>query len=138
MMETQTRADPRKNEQIMLMCDKMIPSSVNITNKALHPYMVFKHKKENTALLTEVSVPNDFRLNATEIRKTTKYQDLKNEVKRMWKLKKSEVGPVIAGAAGILKKNPYCAVKNHSWEYHHKRATSGGCQRFSEDSEKIP
>ena len=62
----------------MLTCGKMIPSSVNIANKALHPDIVLKHKKEKSAFLIEVSVPIDFRLNATEIRKMTKYQDLTN------------------------------------------------------------
>ena len=34
----------------------------------------------------------------------TKYQDLKNEVKRMWKLKKPEIVPVIVRVTGIMKK----------------------------------
>ena len=42
-------------------------------------------------------------LNATEIRKMTKYQDL-NEVKPTWKLKKAEVVPVIVRATGKIKK----------------------------------
>ena len=54
----------------------------------------------------EVSVSNDFGLNATEIRKMIKYQDLKNEVKRMWKFKKAEIVPVIVRATGRMKKNP--------------------------------
>ena len=75
----------------MLTYDKMIQSSVDIANKTLHPDIVLQHKKEKTALLIEVSVPNDFGLNATEIQKITKYQDLKNEIKRMWTLKKAEI-----------------------------------------------
>ena len=60
-------------------------------------------------MLIDVSVPNDFGLNATEIRKMTKYQDLKNEVKRMWKLKKAEIVSVIVGAPGMIKKTlPEC------------------------------
>ena len=35
----------------------------------------------------------------------TKYQDLKNEVKRSRKLKNAKVGPVIVGAMGMMKKN---------------------------------
>ena len=49
----------------MLMHDKMIPSSVDIANKALRLDIVFKHKKEKSALMIQVSVPNDFGLNAT-------------------------------------------------------------------------
>ena len=48
--------------------------------------------------------PNNFGLwNAPEIRKITKYQDLKNEVKRAWKWKKAEIVPVIVGATGMIK-----------------------------------
>jgi len=37
---------------------------------------------------------------------TTKHQDLKNEIKRAWKLKSVEIAPpVIIGARGIIKKN---------------------------------
>ena len=93
-----------ENEQVMLTCDTMIPSSVDIANKALCPDMVLKHKKEKSALLIKVSVPNDFGLNATEIRKMTKYQDLKNEVNRPSKLKKAEIVPVIVRATGMMKK----------------------------------
>ena len=64
----------------MLLYGMMIPSSVDIANKALRSDIVRRHKKEKSALLIEVSVPNDFGLNATEIRIMTKYQDLKNEV----------------------------------------------------------
>ena len=87
----------------MLTCDKMVLSSVDIANKVLHLDMVLKHKKENPALLIEVSVPNDFGLNATAIREMTKYQDLKNEIKRTWKLKKAEIVPVIE-VTGMIKK----------------------------------
>ena len=45
----------------------MIPSSVNIENKALRLDIVLRYKKEKKALLIEVSVPRDFGLNNTEI-----------------------------------------------------------------------
>ena len=38
------------------------------------------------------------------MRKMTKYQDLKNEIKRTWKLKKVEIVPVRVGATGMIKK----------------------------------
>ena len=54
-------------------------------------------------MLTEVSLPNDCGLNNAEIKKMTKYQDLKNEVKRSWKLKRSKIVPVIVGATRMIK-----------------------------------
>ena len=35
----------------------------------------------------------------------TKYQELKNEVKRSWKLKNAKVGSEIIGALGMITKN---------------------------------
>ena len=40
-----------------------------------------------------------------EIKKMTKHQDLKNEVRRSWKLKNAKVVPVIVGAMGMMMKN---------------------------------
>ena len=46
-------------------------------------------------MLIGVSVPSDFGRNNAEIKKMTKYQDLKNEVKRSWKLKNAKVVPMM-------------------------------------------
>ena len=35
----------------------------------------------------------------------TKYQDLKNEVKRSWNMKNVKITPVIIGAMEMIKKN---------------------------------
>ena len=52
-----------------------------------------------------VPVPSNFGLNNTEMKKMTKkYQDLKNEVNRHWKLKNGEIVQVIIGATEIMKK----------------------------------
>ena len=77
----------------------MIPSSVNLENKAVQPDIVIRNKKrKKLALLIEVLVPSDFGLNDTEIKTITKYQDLKNEVKRPWNQKSAKFVPVIIGA----------------------------------------
>ena len=55
--------------------------------------------------MIELSVPSDFGRNNAEIKKMTKYQDLKNEVKRSWKLKSAKIVPVIIGATRMIKKN---------------------------------
>ena len=40
-----------------------------------------------------------------EIEKIEKYQDLKREIIRLWKLKKAKVVPVVIGALGSVSKN---------------------------------
>ena len=66
----------------------------------------------------------------------TKYQDLKNEVKRFWKLKNAKVVPVIFGATGMTKN--LCDINNHPWEYHYKQAAVGNCPGLSADREESP
>ena len=64
--ENSWKHEPRaiiENNDVMLTYDLMIPSSVNIENKSLQLDIVLRNKKENTALLIGMSVPNDFRLN---------------------------------------------------------------------------
>ena len=51
-------------------------------------------------MLIEVLISVIFGLNDAEIKKMTKFQDLKNEVKKSWKLKNNKVG-----AVGMMKKN---------------------------------
>jgi len=116
----------------MLTHDKMISSSVDIANKALRPDIMLKHNDENSALLIKFSVPNDFRQQDTEIRKMTKYQDLKNEVKWSWKLKKAEIIPVIVRVTGMIKKTLTDFLRI-ILGISRKQASRGGRQRFSED-----
>ena len=68
----------------------------------------------------------------------TKYQDLKNAVKRSWMRKNTGIVPVIIiGATGTIKKN---LSKNHkpSPKYYHKQITLGGCAGLGDDPEKNP
>ena len=61
-METR-KHDPRaiiENKDVMLTYNLMIPSSMNIENKALQTAFILRNKKEKTALLIEISVPSDF------------------------------------------------------------------------------
>ena len=56
-------------------------------------------------MLIAVSVCSYFGLNNAEIKKMSKHQDLKNEMKRSWKLKSAIIVPVIVGAMGMKTKN---------------------------------
>ena len=83
--------------EVSLTYDLMIPSSVNIENKALRPDIILKRRKrEREEGVTKWGVnTSDFALSNAEIKKMIKYQDLKNEVKRSWKLKNAKVVPVM-------------------------------------------
>ena len=61
-------------------------------------------KKERKEIIINIAVPADVRVGEKEIEKTEKYQDLKRETGRLWKLKMVEVVPVVIGAFGSVTK----------------------------------
>ena len=92
-------------EDITIFYDRVIPVGRFIENGAIKPDIVVWDRKEHSALIIDVSVPNDFGINRAEREKVTKYQDLKNALKDEWELKEISVIPVIVGATGIMKDN---------------------------------
>ena len=92
-------------EDVTIFYDKVIPAGRFIENGAIKPDIVFWDRKARSALIIDVSVPNDFGINRAEREKVTKYQDLKNALKDEWELKEIAVIPVIVGATGIMKDN---------------------------------
>ena len=93
------------NEEVTVYYDKILPTARYIEESAVKPDLTIWNRKEKTAQLIEVSVPNDFGINQAERVKKTKYLDLMDDLKRSWKLNKIEVTPIIVGATGIVKKN---------------------------------
>ena len=59
-------------------------------------------KQERICKIIDVAVPNDSRVNAKEQEKIEKYQELRWEVAKLWKMKKVEVIPVVVGALGTI------------------------------------
>ena len=93
------------NEDVTIFYDKIIPTGRFIESGAVKPDIVVWDRKEKTAMIIDVSVPNDFGINRAEREKVTKYQDLKNALKESWDLKEIDVIPVIIGATGVMKDN---------------------------------
>ena len=58
-----------------------------------------QHKKE--AVVTDVAVPSDSNIKKKEYEKLEKYQGLKEELERTWKVK-VKVVPLMLGALGAL------------------------------------
>ena len=128
-----------ENKDIMLTYNLMILSSVSIKKKALRPDIVLRYKKEKKALLNEVSIPSDFGLNKIEIKKMTNYQDLKNEVKRSWKRKRTGIVLVSDNwNNGTEKEEPHKDQTNHRWEHYTNKLSIASCPRLSDDPGKSP
>ena len=93
------------NANVTIYYDKIIPTGRYIEGGAIKPDLVIWDKKEKTCKIIDVSVPNDFGINRAEREKIAKYQELKNDLRRTWRLKEIDIIPVIVGATGLLKKN---------------------------------
>ena len=90
-------------ETTTIFYDKIIQTGRHIENSAIKPDIVVWDHTNQSALIIDVCVPNDYGLNRAERDKITKYQDLKHALKDDWKLKEIEVIPVIIGATGKIK-----------------------------------
>ena len=68
--------------------------------EARRPDMILIDKKERKEIIIDIAVPDDVRVGEKEREKIEKYQDLKREIGRLWKLKMVEVVPTVIGAFG--------------------------------------
>ena len=103
------------NGKVTVFYDKDIQAGRYIKDKAIKPDIVIWNKKEKTALIIDVAVPNDYGLNRAEREKITKYQDLKNDLKQTWSLKEISIIPVVVGATGLVKKTPKNLPQHDTW-----------------------
>ena len=81
---------------INVQCDNVI--------EARRPDIIVIDKKERKGIIIDIAVPVDVRVGEKEREKVEKYQDLKREIGRLWKLKVVEVIPVVIGALGSVTK----------------------------------
>ena len=77
-----------------IQCDRMV--------EARRPDIVFVDKKKREIKILDVAVPGDGRVKDKELEKIEKYQLLKEEVGRIWGMKKVKVIPVVIGAPGAI------------------------------------
>ena len=67
--------------------------------------IVIVNKMEKTAIIIDAAIPGDKRIIDKEKEKIEKYQNLKREIQRFWKLKKIHVIHVVLEALGSVTKN---------------------------------
>ena len=77
-----------------IQCDNLI--------EARRPELIVIDKKEQKGIIIDIAVPADVRVEAKEKEKVEKYQDLKREIRRLWKLRNVEIVPVVIGVLGSV------------------------------------
>ena len=73
--------------------------------EARRPDIVIVEKEEKVCKIIDIVIQGDSRVAEKEREKVEKYQDLKQEISRIWSIKKVEVIPVVVGALGTITKN---------------------------------
>ena len=71
---------------------------------AKRPDIVFIDK-EREVVITGVAIPGDDRVEGKELEKLEKYQLLKDEIAKLWRMRKVIVVPVVIGALGAVSVN---------------------------------
>ena len=69
------------------------------------PDIVVVDKSQKEARIIDVAIPGNARVIEKEQEKVDKYQPLKDEITRLWNMKKVEIIPIIVGALGTVLKN---------------------------------
>ena len=82
------------------MWDKEILTDKKV--QANRPDITIHDRKKQSAILIDVSVPNDNNIIAKTAEKLMKYRDLEIEIKKCWELKKVKTIPIIIGALGSV------------------------------------
>ena len=77
-----------------VLCDRKIEAS--------RPDIVFIDKKEREVVIIDVAIPGDDRVKDKELNKLEKYQLLKDEIAKVWRMRKVIVRPVVLGALGAV------------------------------------
>ena len=80
-----------------VQCDRKI--------EARRPDVVFIDKKEREVVTIDVAILGDDRVKDKELEKLEKYQLLKDEIAKVWRMRKVIVVPVVIGALGAVSVN---------------------------------
>ena len=67
--------------------------------------IVFIDKKEREVVISDVAILGDDRVKDKELEKLEKYQLLKDEIAKVWRMRKVIVVPVVIGALGAVSVN---------------------------------
>ena len=72
--------------------------------QARRPDIVVVNKKDRKCYIIDVAVPGDVRIAEKETENIEKYDELKKEVERLWKVK-AKVIPIVLGALGTVTRS---------------------------------
>ena len=88
-----------ENDQVKILWDFYIQTDKHVL--ANQPDIVVVDKSDKRAIIIDIAVPNDCNIEKKEKEKVEKYQPLREELEKCWKVKATVV-PVVIGALGAV------------------------------------
>ena len=88
-----------ENSKAKLLWDFYIQTDKQVL--ANQPDIVIIDKDKKQATIIDIAIPNDYNIQDKEKEKVQKYQPLREELERIWKVK-TKVVPVVVGSLGAL------------------------------------
>ena len=70
--------------------------------EAKRPDIIFVDKQAKEAKFIDIVLPGDARVKDKELENREKYQFLREEIRKLWKLKKVTFVPIVIGALGTV------------------------------------
>ena len=92
-----------ESENFKILWDFTVQGDGKIETR--RPDIVFIDKKKREVVITDVAIPGDDRVKDKELEKLEKYQLLKDEIAKLWRMRKVIVVPVVIGALGAVSVN---------------------------------
>ena len=92
-----------KSDRIKLLWDINVQCDHVI--EARKPDIILVNKESKVCAIIDVAIPGDIRVCEKETEKVEKYQDLKREIVKIWKMKEVKVIPIVILALGCVLKS---------------------------------
>ena len=90
MLQANEREENKVLWDINIQCDNLI--------EARRPDLIVIDKKEHKGIIIDIAVSADVGVEGKEKERVEKYQNLKKEIRKLWKLRNIETVPVAIGA----------------------------------------
>ena len=94
-----------ESENFKILWDFTVQCDRKIEHEARRPDIVFVDNKEREVFIIDVAIPSDDRVKDKELEKVEKYQLLKDEIAKVWQMRKVIVVPVVIWALGAVSVN---------------------------------
>eukprot|EP00794_Sanderia_malayensis_P016665 gene16665-biopygen14077 len=91
-----------ENEKVKLLWDFVVQCDREII--ARKPDIVLVDKENKLTKIIDIAIPGEARVVEKEREKIDKYRPLRDEIARLWSMRKVEIIPVVVGALGAVSK----------------------------------